>query len=719
MGFDWPFSPLWLGLGATLFVVALVYHGRSLFEATVSSLAWKLILLRGLAGLVFILLILRPYLETDEPDRSEFRLLALADLSGSMEVRDDRAGPKRIERIRPHLDWSSSDSWLNRQREKYGKVENLGFSQGTARFGPQSWSKPENGEKTALGDALDATLKDSDPQSPLGSVVVFTDGRNNEGRPVMEVAREFRSRGVPVNVVGVGEIKAMGDLAVRFIDRKPKAVAKEELLLTGEVENLFSQPIQSSVKLSIGDRLLEEIPLSLKPGERRRISFSPLKPKVAGPQRYRVEVTPPSGDADPSNDLDSLLVLVKPPDQFLTLYLSSRVRPLYPFVKRVLADEERFEFRSLVRLSEKVFHAFGEEIKPSYPQEPAFWMDYDAILFDMETLSDLNATMVESLKDFVRKKGGGLLLFGPVEKGREFLGGLVPAKEVERVVSKQDLSLRTLEEPLFRPEDEVEEMKPFLPGRLPGFFVTAQNPASRGVVISRANGRSVLSVQAYGAGKVAYWGVPHDWRRAMTDEDGAKEFRKFWQALVQWLGTGGEDRLKIEETEKAFLRGADAGLQVEALGSDFEPSMDAMVKANISGPDGYERTIQLYPEGSVAGRYAGSFKPNAPGAYEVSYELEFPDGETLSRESYLRVSESGEEAVDVSYAERDLKMLANLTGGQFLPVSEMGPDWEPTFAQALPTLRQRHSLADAWFFFLVLFLAAGIEWIMRRQAGLR
>ena len=122
---------------------------------------------------------------------------------------------------------------------------------------------------------------------------------------------------------------------------------------------------------------------------------------------------------------------------------------------------------------------------------------------------------------------------------------------------------------------------------------------------------------------------------------------------------------------------------------------------------------------STSGRSAGSFKPNAPGAYEVSYELEFPDGETLSRESYLRVSESGEEAVDVSYAERDLKMLANLTGGQFLPVSEMGPDWEPTFAQALPTLRQRHSLADAWFFFLVLFLVTGIEWIMRRQAGLR
>ena len=135
--------------------------------------------------------------------------------------------------------------------------------------------------------------------------------------------------------------------------------------------------------------------------------------------------------------------------------------------------------------------------------------------------------MVSSLKDFVQKKGGGLLLFGQAEKGRELLGGLVPAKEVERLLAKDNLSLVTLEEPLYRPEDDVHEMKPFLPGRLPGFFVKEQNPAARGVVVSRANGRSVLVVQAYGAGKVGYWGVPHDWRRSMSDENGARNLESF------------------------------------------------------------------------------------------------------------------------------------------------------------------------------------------------
>jgi hypothetical protein len=327
--------------------------------------------------------------------------------------------------------------------------------------------------------------------------------------------------------------------------------------------------------------------------------------------------------------------------------------------------------------------------------------------------------MMYSLKDYVQKKGGGLLLFGEIEYARKNLGGLVPVKEVERVLAKENLSLLTLEEPLFAPVDEVEKMKPFLPSKLPGFFIKEQNPAARGVVLSRANGKSVFSVQAYGSGKVGYWGSPNDWRRSMNNEEGAKEFRNFWQALVQWLGTGGEDRLKTEDSQSSFLRGMDASLSVDALGADFEPSMDAMVEAQVSGPDDFQQVIQLYPEGSLAGRYAGNFRPSLAGAYEVKYTLKFPDGETLERENFLRVSEAGEEAIDVSFARLDLQMLAKLTGGKYLSISEFENFWEPNFAENLPSVRKRHGLANAWVFFIVLFILAGIEWVFRRQAGLR
>ena len=719
MGWDWPFSPYWFALIVGVFSFLLFFHGRAILSSTLPGVGWKLIILRFLSGLLFLFLLARPFVTSDEPNPKEFKLLSFTDLSGSMNTRDGDQKERRIGLVRPFFDSEDTESWISKMRDKYGRVESFGFSDTIQRLSKNSWNVTELGKKTAIGDALSKSLKNEKENKSLGSVVIFSDGRNNLGSSVLEVAKEFRAGGIPVNVVGVGREQPVGDLAVTFLDRKPKAVAKEELLLTGEVENNFEDLVSTNLKLMLGENILEEISLSLASGEKRKIRFSPLVPKTAGPLRYRIVTTIPRGDADPSNNSDSLLVVVKAPEQFTTLYLSNQMHPLFPFIKRVLVNEERFDFRALVRMSEKAFHALGEELKPEYPTDPSFWMDYDAILLDTNVLYDLNVTMITSLKDFVQKKGGGLLLFGELDLARKKLGGIVPVREVERVLAKENLSLVTLEEPLFGPIDEVEKMKPFLPKKLPGFFVKEQNPAARGVVLSKANGKPVLSVQAYGSGKVAYWGSPNDWRRSMTNEDGAKEFRHFWQALVQWLGTGGEDRLKMEDSQNSFLRGMDTPLRVDALGADFEPSMDAMVEAHVSGPDNFQQVIQLYPEGSLAGRYAGNFRPALAGAYEVKYSLKFPDGETLERENFLRVSEAGEEAVDVSFARLDLQMLAKLTGGQYLSIDEMKDNWEPTFAEDLPSVRKRHSLANAWILFIVLFLVAGLEWVMRRQAGLR
>ena len=75
-----------------------------------------------------------------------------------------------------------------------------------------------------------------------------------------------------------------------------------------------------------------------------------------------------------------------------------------------------------------------------------------------------------------------------------------------------------------------------MPDRLPGYFVSGQNKGARGVVVSKANGKAVLSVQAYGAGKAAYWGFFMIGVEQSLMKRVRKSFRKFWQSLVQWLG---------------------------------------------------------------------------------------------------------------------------------------------------------------------------------------
>ena len=65
---------------------------------------------------------------------------------------------------------------------------------------------------------------------------------------------------------------------------------------------------------------------------------------------------------------------------------------------------------------------------------------------------------------------------------------------------------------------------------------------------------------------------------------------------------------------------------------------------------------------------------------------------------------------------RGVKMM---NGVEYLKIDELGADWEPSVAEQLPLRVERISLADNWVFFLVLFLAAGLEWVFRRHAGLQ
>jgi hypothetical protein len=188
---------------------------------------------------------------------------------------------------------------------------------------------------------------------------------------------------------------------------------------------------------------------------------------------------------------------------------------------------------------------------------------------------------------------------------------------------------------------------------------------------------------------------------------------------VEWLGSGAVERVRLPVLDKAIARGEKASLALDVLGADFEPSLDAMVEANITGPDDFSQKLQLYPKSGRAGSYFGEFLPPLAGSYRVAYRIQFPSGENLLDNTYIRVEKHGMEAKDTRYAERDLRMLANLTGGKFAHVSDMGSDWIPKLSQTVPTVERRNDLANSWVIFLVLLTTGGLEWILRRKVGLR
>ena len=720
IGLAWPYSLFWLLVGGLIYFLCLFWHAGKLFKSTTTKEAWKLTLLRALSGLFFILLVARPFMDNLKTNPDAVRIVSLIDLSGSMNQRDAPTETRRIELVQPWFNLERENSWINKLRTRFGMVDRLGFTHDEVfKVRESSWALPEMGNNTSLGDALTYIIESPDLGN-VGAVVLFSDGRNNKGVSPLKTGEIFRERGIPVNIIGVGKDRDLGNISVAFADIPTDVNAKEELIISAEIQNSFQSEVSTMVRLLVNDLELESLSVSLGTGESRTIRFPPLIPEVPGVFTYRVLVDPLDGDFDPSDDEDAQLIQVRPPSFFSALYLSHQVRPLYPFLKRALSNE-RFQLSSLIRLGNETFHARGEKILPTgYPNNPDFWMDYDVVLVDSGCLNELNGTLVTSLKDFVQKRGGGLLLLGDPTPAQQLLGGLMPVKQTQSAMAKEDLSLSVSPDPLFTELKRLDEWKTFLPGGMPAELITRTNPAARDVVNLRGSSdRAILTIQAYGAGKSAYWGSPHDWKRSLINEDRSREFSLFWSGIVEWLGSGSVERIKVDQQEKPGISGEANLLTIDVLGQDFEPSMDARVEANITGPDGFSKFLQLYPEGLSLGRYGGEFIPQDAGSYQVLYKLSYPDGEKIEHMSYLKVKPSGDESKDTRYAERDLQMLANLTGGEFLKVENMSDDWMPRLSSALPTISKRSNLADAWPLFLVLFMAAGMEWIIRRKGGLK
>ena len=332
IGIDWSFSPLWILGFVSLFAVLLFWHGKSLLQALTSSTAWKLIFLRIGVMLFLLLLLVKPYLNIQETDPAQVRVVSLLDLSASMNTQDQTGGKSRLELVQPHLNPVNNDSWIHAMRECYGYVDSLGFSEESWPLVTGEFDISYNSPQTALGYAL-SNLLDQKEDLPISAVVLFSDGKNNLGQSPLEVANLYRELGIPVNVIGVGESRERGNVSIEFQDPPDAVTAKEEFSLEVLVLNEFKDPIDAEVELLLDGNVLANQSVSLLGGENRLLSFDSLFIEVAGTRNFQARITVTDGDSDPSDNADFLDLPVRPPDLFSVLHISNRVGTFYPFLK--------------------------------------------------------------------------------------------------------------------------------------------------------------------------------------------------------------------------------------------------------------------------------------------------------------------------------------------------------------------------------------------------
>ncbi|WOO42354.1 VWA domain-containing protein [Rubellicoccus peritrichatus] len=680
--------------------------------------------LRLLVILMAGLIAANPYFIKEKPDPEGFRIAVLADVSESM-LTEDAGGKSRLEVARLMLDTEDNGSLLAQIQEE-APTDLLAFVESPAQSGSNLQVEPGT---TAIGEVLQQTLAGSDASSrQLGAVVLLTDGVSLKGESIIDAAKDYRAKGIPVSAIGIGNVSPSGDIKLEFGDIVKKSPAGEPIDLTVMASNTGSAPKEVEVELLSDDRVLETRKVSLPGDGESKLVFGDV-PEIPGVETYRARLKEaPKGDMNQANNTAFAAVEITAPKKIEILYLSNRLGYSYRFLSMLLNDDDRFALKAIIRTGEEKFTIRGfdenwEGPKDSFPQDPMTLLDNRILVIDTRVLVELAPEAQEAIRSFLEDRAGGVLFLGPPDAAPQNLKSLIPVRQAEIFEPKRREALELSEEPIFQEASQgvlFMPPHPFLPeGKPVGVGVSAAKGAR--IAAKTQNGDfPVLAVQAYGPGRAAFLGTESSWRWQMESARGMEQHRLFWSYLLGWLGSGGKPR--IETPLQATIQGVgeDASLDIRVRGSDFRLAESARVRANLMGPKGESlRSVTLAPSPFDAGLYTGGFNTEEPGEHRVTYTVEFPDGERLINNVYFIATRQGRESEDVAFREESLRDLARITGGRYRDYQNPNDILPLTLADGLPILKEHVYWSRLPLFLIILFVFAATEWFLRRRIGLR
>jgi uncharacterized membrane protein len=476
-----------------------------------------------------------------------------------------------------------------------------------------------------------------------------------------------------------------------------------------------------------------------------------VSPSKSAPTIYAVDVPSAAGELVPENNSRS--VLVQPPARRRRVLLVEGAPGFeHSFLKRALTADTGLEVDSVVRKGQneqgadtfyvQAARSRGAALAPGYPQKVTDLFLYDAIVLANVEGTQLGRAQLEATRDFVGRRGGGLLVLGAqsflrrglidtaleealpldlADRGR----GVVPASAA-RGLNRVSLTADGESHPVMQLGDGGEETRKRWEG-VPALASVAPlgGPRPGATVLAVTTGaggapRALVAVQRYGAGRSMIFSGEAAWRWRMLLPAADRSYDTFWRQAIRWLAIAAPDRASVT-APPAISIGDVVPLGITARNAEFEPLRDALVDVRVTAPDGTLQELRgaSEPGPDAAGRYAARYRAEQPGVYRVSVQARSGAATETGSTAFL-VGGFDAEMSDPRLNARLLERVASASGGRVVPL----PAGEPlvdALRAAVPSAAvsvRRDLWHTGWSFAIVLGLLAA-EWLVRRRYGLR
>ena len=591
---------------------------------------------------------------------------------------------------------------------------------------------------THIGEGLKQVIADA-ASLPIGAVVLASDGADNNGGVDLETISEIRRQRIPIHTIGFGKQQAARDVEISDVQVPARALPDSRLsaIVSFHQNGYAGQKAKLTVKA--GAKILAQQIVTLKKDGQEQSETILFNAGTAGVKSVETSIEPLAGEENTKNNLVTRLVNVDARKPRI-LYLEGEPRWEFKFLRRAVEDDRTIDLVTILRTTQNKIYRQGianpDELKDGFPTKVEELFAFDGIIIGSVDAPYLTPGQQTLLKDFVDRRGGGLLFLGGKDAlsdggwkqsaDVELLPTILPDRKdtfvrvgatVELTAPGRDSLITRLEEDPARNVERWQKL-PYVMN-----FQDVGQPKPGAVVLVDAKPTTggkvpLLVTQNFGRGRTAIFATGGSWRWQMLQPVADKSHEMFYQQLLRWL-VSDTPRKVITSTPKQLISDdSHVTLRAEVRDRTYLPASDAKTEAHILGPDGIAEAVEMRPDAIESGVYTADWTTPKPGSYLV--EVVASRGtEELGRDTMTFRREDGVAENFRTQQNRELlEKLSAETGGRYYSpqdAQKLGKDI--SYSEAGITVRETRDLWDMPIIFLALLSLRAAEWLLRRKWG--
>jgi uncharacterized membrane protein len=585
-------------------------------------------------------------------------------------------------------------------------------------------------------------------ETPLAGVVVLSDGIITAGDAGTDAARHG---GIPVVPIGLANPERYHDIQIAAVEAPNFAFLHSSVDIEVTVKSWGYKGQVIPLVLKQEGRILSTSSLALDADRSTRRATFTITPKEVGRYRLSVETPVQVGETLRTNNQRDFQLQVRR-DKIRVLVVSGRPSWNYRFMRRALKSDPSVDLISFIilRTPTDVVNVPDDQLSLiPFPTNRLFTEElgnFDLLVFDnFSYLLYFPMLYLENIRKFV-VDGGAFAMFGGDQSFD--LGGFTntPIDEILPVTLerfgqgyvhgrvKMELTPEGLQHPITKlapsPEDtqRIWQEMPALRG-----FNRAQRPKPEAVTLGvtgdgQATRQPLMATMQYGEGRTLAFLSDQLWRwnfERVGTEGGNHHYLNMVHQMVRWLvKEPGMRPVQLFSDKDTYQVGEAVALRVRVLDHDFSPAAGAVLNLVVQDPQGQSVRVNTTPT-DEPGEFQATLKAEHLGAFRVEVDARLADRHLGQDVLIYEVISSTAEALHGAPDHETLRQLASASGGRFFAASEVDADFGAALRDILKrdlhykiveerALHLRHTPSA----FLVLVGLFGLEWFLRRRAGL-